>query len=254
MTPRLILSILLVLPLSAAETTLESSNETRFQLDLHVPDAALASYLPQGWTSNPATEGAAKDCNLRAIFIDRVTINGPDGAPLGKGSNRLVLLAAPVKDPKGASVQLVIGGLTEAPADAPGPYGNYLLATTHSMQRMNQSGTSSAKPIMESQDWVFVAATGERLELHITYERGVANKRNLADTKYYSAKNPAFYQISRQELVLDIMRNVTTKPVDHVGKFSFKGAGGSYAKLFDGSETVLSWDNVLWLNRSIILP
>jgi len=253
MTLRLILSLFLLLPLSA-ETTLESSNETRFQLDLHVPDAALASYLPQGWTSNPATEGAAKDCNLRAIFIDRVTINGPDGAPLGKGSNRLVFLAAPVKDPKGASVQLVIGGLTEDPADAPGPYGNYMLATTHSMQRMTQSGASSAKPIMESQDWVFVAATGERLELHITYQRGVANKRNLADTKYYSAKNPAFYQISRQELVLDIMRNVTTKPADHVGKFSFKGAGGSYAKLFDGTETVLSWDNVLWLNRSILLP
>src|SRR5277367_2913073 len=97
---------LALLPVSA-ETVLESSNETRFQLDLRVPAAALAAYLPEGWTSNPATEGAAKDCNLRAIFIDRVTINGPDGAPLGKGSNRLVLLAAPVKDPKGANVQLV---------------------------------------------------------------------------------------------------------------------------------------------------
>ncbi len=253
MTSRLLLSLFLLLPLSAAETMLESSNETRFQLDLHVPDAALASYLPQGWTSNPAAEGAAKDCNLRAIFIDRVTINGPDGMPVGRGSNRLVLLAAPVKDPKGANVQLVIGGLTEDPADAPGPYSNYLLATTHSMQRGTQSG-NSAKPIMETQDWVFAASTGERLELHIAYQRGVANKRNLADTKYYSAKNPAFYQISRQEQVLDIMRNVTTKPEDHVSKFSFKGTGGSYAKLFDSTVTVLSWDNVLWLNRSILLP
>jgi hypothetical protein len=253
MTSRLFLSLFLVLPLSA-ETMLEFSNETRFQLDLQVPDAALAPFLPQGWTSNPAAEGAAKDCNLRAIFIDRVTINGPDGAPLGKGSNRFVLLAAPVKDPKGASVQLVIGGLTEDPADAPGPFGNYLLATTHTMQRATQSGTSSAKPIMEAQDWVFAAATGERLELHIAYQRGVANKRNMADTKYYSAKNPGFYQISRQEQVLDIMRNVTTKPEDHVTKFSFKGAGGVYAKLFEGTVTVLSWDNVLWLNRTILLP
>ena len=253
MIPRLFLSIFLVLPLTAAETMLESSNETRFQLDLRVPDELwLLSSLKAG----PPTrlpEGAAKDCNLRAIFIDRVTINGPDGMPLGKGSNRLVLLAAPVKDPKGASVQLVIGGLTEDPADAPGPYGNYLLATTHTMQRATQSGISS-KPIMEAQDWVFAAATGERLELHIAYQRGVANKRNLADTKYYSAKNPGFYQISRQEQVLDIMRNVTTKPEDHVTKFSFKGTGGSYAKLFDGVVTVLSWDNVLWLNRSILVP
>jgi hypothetical protein len=254
MTSRIfLLSAFALLPLSA-ETMLEFSNETRFQLDLHVPDAALASFLPQGWTSNPATEGAAKDCNLRAIFIDRVTINGPDGKPLGKGSNRLVFLAAPVKDSQGASVQLVIGGLTEDPADAPGPFGNYLLATTHQMQLITMSGTNSSKPILETQDWVFVAATGERLELHITYERGVASKRNKADTKYYSAKTPSFYQISRQEQVLDIMRNVTTKPEDHVGKFSFKATGGSYAKLFEGPVTVLSWDNVLWLNRSILLP
>jgi hypothetical protein len=254
MTSRiLLLSVFALLPLSA-ETMLEFSNETRFQLDLHVPDAALASFLPQGWTSNPATEGAAKDCNLRAIFIDRVTINGPDGKPLGKGSNRMVFLAAPVKDPQGASVQLVIGGLTENSADAPGPFGNYLLATTHQMQRVTMSGTNSSKPILETQDWVFVAATGERLELHITFERGAANKRNIADTKYYSAKTPTFYQISRQEQVLDIMRNVTTKPEDHVGKFSFKATGGSYAKLFEGTVTVLSWDNVLWLNRSILAP
>ena len=211
MTSRIfLLSAFALLPLSA-ETMIESSNETRFQLDLHVPDAALAAFLPQGWTSNAATEGAAKDCNLRAIFIDRVTINGPDGKPLGKGSNRLVFLAAPVKDPQGASVQLVIGGLTEDPADAPGPFGNYLLATTHQMQRVTMSGTNSSKPILETQDWVFVASTGERLELHITYQRGVANKRNMADTKYYSAKMPTFYQISRQEQVLDILRNVTTR-------------------------------------------
>lgn len=245
-----LLAALMLIP-AWGETMIEQSNETRFQLDLRVPDAALAAFLPKGWTPNPATEGAAKDCNLRVIFIDRVTINDPKGAPLGKGSNRYVLLAAPVKDPSGASVQLVIGGLTEDPADAPGPFGNFLLATTHVMERRTKSGTG---PIQESQDWVFAAASGERLELHITYDRGVANKRNMADTKYYSAKNPSFYHISRQELVLDIMRNVTTNPPDHVHKYSFKGSGGGYAKLFDGTEKSLSWDNVLWLNRSILLP
>lgn len=248
----LALASLLLCALSASgETLTEFSNETRFQLDLQVPAAALATYLPQGWTSAPAAQGAAKDCNLRVIFIDRVTINDAKGEPLGKGSNRLVLLAAPVRDPGGANVQLVIGGLTEDPADAPGAFGNFLLATTHSMQRNTQSDKA---PIVESQDWNFAAATGEHLELHITYERGVAAKRNLADTKYYSAKTPSFSLISRQEQVLDIMRNVTTNPPDHVRKFTFKGSGGSYAKLFDGTEKVLSWDNVLWLNRSILVP
>ena len=234
-----------------AETMVEYSAETRFQLDLHVPDAALIPLLPEGWTLNVATQGNAKDANLRVVFIDRLTINGPDGKPLGKGSNRLVYLIAPVKDSSGAAAQFVIGGLTEDPADAPGPFGVYLLATTHTMQRSTSSGTG---PIIESQDWVFAAATGEHLEMHIRYERGVGNKGNPSETKFYSAKNPSFYQISKQEQVLDVLRNVTTNPPDRVKEFSFKASGGSYGKLFDGTEKVLSWDSILWINRSVILP
>jgi len=243
-------SALLALP-CAAETMVEYSSEARFQLDLHVPDAALQTYLPDGWKPNVAAQGPAKDANLRAIFIDRVTINGPDGKPLGKGSNRLVYLVAPVKDPSGANVQLVIGGLTEDPADAPGPFGVCLPAMTHRMQRSTSSGSG---PILDSQDWVFGAATGEHLEMHIKFERGVGNKGNPSETKFYSAKNPGFYQISRQEQVLDILRNATTNPPDRVKEFSFKGSGGSYAKLFDGTEKLLSWDNILWINRSVLLP
>jgi hypothetical protein len=82
----------------------------------------------------------------------------------------------------------------------------------------------------------------------------VGNKGSPSDVKFYSAKNPAFYQISRQEQVLDVLRNVTTTPPDRVKEFSFKGSGGSYSKLFDGSEKVLSWDNILWINRSVLLP
>lgn len=238
-----------------AQTPVESSAEARFQLDLHVPDAALAALLPTGFMLNVATQGAAKDANLRAVFIDRVTINGPDGKPAGKtGSNRLVYLVAPVKDPSGANAQLVVGGLTEDPADAPGPFGVYLLATTHSMQRSTSSTGGGNSAILDTQDWVFAAATGEHLELHIKYERGVANKGNPTEIKFYSAKIPGFYQISREERVLDILRNVTTTPPDRVKEFSFKASGGSYARLFDGAQKVLSWDNILWVNRSVLLP
>ena len=237
---------------ASAQRLVENSAEVRFQLDLHVPDAALTALLPGGWTPNIATQGAAKDANLRAVFIDRLTVNGPDGKPVGStGSNRLVYLVAPVKDPSGANVQLVIGGLTEDPADAPGPFGVYLLATTHKVQRSTSSGTG---PILDSQDWVFAATTGEHLEMHIKFERGVANKGNPAEVRFYSAKNPSYYQISKQEQVLDILRNVTTTPPDRVKEFSFKGSGGSLAKLLDGTEKVLSWDNILWINRSVLLP
>jgi hypothetical protein len=259
LTPRAVVPVLLVVSITAAfvryataQTAVESSSEARFQLDLHVPDAALAAFLPTGWMPNVATQGPAKDANLRAVFIDRITIHAPDGKPIGKaGSNRLVYLVAPVKEPGGTNVQLVIGGLTEDPADAPGPFGNYLVASTHTMQRTSSSGTGA---IVDSQDWVFAAASGERLEMHIRFERGVGNRGNAADVKFYSARNPSVYQISRQEQVLDILRNVTTTPPDRVKAFSFKAGGGSYAKLFDGTERLLSWDNILWINRLVQLP
>jgi hypothetical protein len=220
-------------------------------LDFRVPDDVLKTYLPAGWTFNIAAQGPAKDCNLRVVFIDRLTVHAPDGKPAGRGSNRLVYLVAPVKDANGANVQLVIGGLTDDPAEAPGPFGVYLLATTHTMQHSSSSGPG---PTLDSQDWVFAAATGERLELHVRYERGSGNKMGPSETRFYSAKNPGFYQIFRQEQVLDMVRNVTTTPPDRVREFSFKASGGAYAKLFDGTEKVLAWDNFLWVNRSVLLP
>lgn len=234
-----------------AQTAIETSSEIRFQLDLHVSDAALTPLLPPGFTLNVATQGPAKDCNLRAIFVDRLTINGPDGKPVGKGSNRMVYLASPVKDASGANAQVVFGGLTADASDAPGPFGNYLLATTASAKR---TIAGEGLGVTETQDWVFQAASGEHLELHITFERGVSNRGNASDTKFYSAKDVSKVQISKQEQVLEILRNPTTNPPDKVKAFSFKGSGGSYAKLFDGSEKPVSWDNIIWMARSVSTP
>jgi hypothetical protein len=234
-----------------AQTPVESSGEVRFQLDLRVPDSALTPHLPAGFTMNVATQGPAKDCNLRAIFIDRLTINAPDGKPVGKGSNRLVYLAVPVKDASGANAQLIIGGLTADPADAPGPFGNYLHATVATAKR---TISGEGAKVTETQDWEFRAASGEHLEMHITFERGVGNRGQAAEVKFYSAKNPATYQISKQEQVLEILRNVTTNPPDKVKHYSFKGSGGSFAKIFDGTEKTVSWDNIVWINRTVLTP
>jgi hypothetical protein len=235
------------------EKLVEQSAEVRFQLDLQVPAANLAPYMPSGWSSSVATSGPAKDANLRAVFIDRLTVNGPNGMPLGtSGTNQLVYLVAPVKDQTGAAVQLVIGGITQDPGDAPGPFGNYLPAKTHTMRRTTSD--SDTDQIMDSEDWNFVSNTGEHLELHVKYVRGSASRGPSSDTRFYSAKNPSFYQLSRQEQVLDILRNVTTNPPDRVKEFSFIGNGGAYSKIFDGTERVLSWDNIPWINRSVFQP
>jgi len=224
----------------------------RFQLSLHVSDAALGKLMPSGWSSNVATSGPTNDVNLRVIFIDRLTVNGPTGAPVGTNGNRLVQLAAPVKNESGVTATLVIGGLTEDPADVPGPFGNYLQAGTHKVTR--STSDSGGASISDSQDWVFEATSGEHLELHVTYDRGTAARAPVSDTGFFSARDPSLYQLSHEEHVLDILRNVTTTPQDRIHNFLFTCVGGSYASICDGSQKVLSWDNILWINRAVSTP
>jgi hypothetical protein len=232
-----------------AETFAEQSAEFRMQLDFVVPDAALKKFLPTGWEPNVATQGPAKDCNLRMIFIDRVDITGADGAPIG--SNRLVYLAAPVKQSGSSNAgQMIIAGLTADPKDAPGPFGNFELATT---VRMDRSVAASAKDALMEETWEFVAANGERMEVHLKYERAAARKGG-AEVKFFSPTNPSSYQIFKVEQGLDIMRNATVPVRDRVTEFSYKGSGGKIAPLFDGTERVVSIDALHWYNRGVYLP
>src|SRR5260370_4064912 len=187
-----------------AETLVEQNAEFRMQLDFVVPDAALRKFLPAGWEPNVATQGPAKDCNLRLIFIDRVDITGADGAPAG--SSRLVYLAIPVKQSGGSNAgQMIIAGLTSDPKDAPGPFGNYELATA---VRVDRSLNASGKDALMEENWEFASASGERLAVHLKYARAPARKGG-AEVKFFSPTNPSSYQIFKVEQGIDIMRNAT---------------------------------------------
>src|ERR1051325_9133701 len=129
---------------ASAETFVEHSAEVRMQLDFVVPSAALAKFVPAGFDMNVATQGPAKDCNVRMIFIDRVDITKADGSPATPGTNQLVYLAVPVKQG-----QLLIHGLTADPKDAPGPHGVYQLAATHKASRSTTANAGG--PITEEQ-------------------------------------------------------------------------------------------------------
>jgi hypothetical protein len=91
------------------------------------------------------------------------------------------------------------------------------------------------------------------MEVHLKYERRGAPKAT-ADVKFFSAKDPASYQIFKYDRGLDIMRNATVNVGDRVTEFSYKASGGRIAKLFDGSEKVLSIDAIHWMSRSAFAP
>jgi hypothetical protein len=236
---------------ATAETFVEQNAEFRMQLDFVVPDAALRKFLPAGWEPNIATQGPAKDCNLRLIFIDRIDITDEKGQP--KGSSGLVYLAIPVKQTGTGTVgQMIIAGLTSDPKDAPGPFGNYQLASTHKMDRLVTGG--SGKDTLMEENWEFVAADGERLEVHLKYERASARRNPAQEVKFFDPKNPNVYQIFKVESGLDIMRNGTVPIKDRVKEFSYKATGGRLGPLFDGKEKVVSIDSFHWYNRGVYTP
>jgi hypothetical protein len=231
-----------------AQTLVEQSAEARMQLDFHVPDAALKAMLPAGVEPAIATTGAAKDANLRMIFIDRIAVTGPDGTPVGSG--QMVYLAIPIKQAAPNPIaQMLIYGLTSDPKEAPGPFGVYQLASTHRMERSTIADTQA----QTTENWEFSAASGEHMELHLKYDRGIGRKASN-ETKFFSSVNPSFYQIFKVDQNLDIMRNATITVPDKVKEFQYKASGGKIAALFDGSERVLSIDCLSWYNRAIYTP
>jgi hypothetical protein len=231
-----------------AMTPIEQSAEYRFQLDLHVNEAALAKFLPAGWTPNVAASGAAKDCNLRVIFIDRTNIVAADGKVIGDGTNRLVYLAVPVKSATSGNGQIIIAGLTENnTADAFG------VLTKASRANVARSVSAKAGVVLASEAWDFAAASGEHLRMSIKFVPAPAN-RGGGTTTFINPKNPAQLQFYTTVQATDIARNVTTTPPDRVKSFTFKGGGGATASLFDGTEKVLSWDSQRWYVRTISNP
>jgi len=239
----------LAVPAARADTIIEQNVEQRFQLDFHVPDAALTKMLPEGWEPVVATAGNAKDANLRMIFIDRVAVLGPDAKP--RGSTQMVYLAIPVKQTAGAAAgQMIIAGLTKDAADAPGAFGVYQPASTAKMAR---SLTASGAAVLVDEDWDFAAASGEHMQVHVKYERAAANKGG-GEAKFFNPSDPRKYQIFETEQGIDITRNATTNPPDRVKEFSYKAGGGRIAALFDGTEKVLSWDSFPWYNRTVLAP
>ena len=237
---------------ASAETFVEHSAEVRMQLDFVVPDAALKTFLPAGWEPNVATSGAAKDCNLRMIFIDRVDITKQDGSPATPGSNQLVYLAVPIKQPStNTNGQMLIFGLTADPKDAPGAHGVYVHPNSHRMERTTSTGAGDQT--LTDEAWEFAAPSGEHLDLRLKYERGAGRKSNN-EVKFFSSVKPDFYQIFKIDQSLDIMRNATVQVRDRVKEFSYKAGGGKIAPLFDGSERVVSIDALHWYNRGVYLP
>ncbi len=136
------------------------------------------------------------------------------------------------------------------PRRHPADFGVFSRASNASLQR---GSASSGGPSVETEDWNFSTPTGEHLQIHVKYQRGPLT-RGGGEVKFYDPADPRKYEIFKTEQGLDITRNATTHPPDHVMEFSYSIGGGKLASLFDGTERILSWDLFPEYDRTVIAP
>lgn len=229
-----------------AQSLTEWSAETRTALSFQVADSAAQRLLPAGWTVAPSAAPANRGANLTVTLMERLLVLDGQGKPLGTGTSRYVVLGVPAKNAAGETNTLIVAGISP---EGPGAYGAYLTA---SVSRVERSASAEGEEAGGAQErWEFAAASGERIELQLSYRRAPAAKVHV-DTRVRSAIHPEFTRTYRIDQGSDVLRSVSTP--DRVEALSFRATGPRFAALFDGTETLLSVTSIPWYVREISIP
>ena len=244
-------ALTVAVPLARAETQTENIvAEQRTYVFLQVAQQAAQAFIPQGWTLNPAAMGPTKNANLVLVWIDRKLGLTPDGKPLQSGTNRLLVLLAPVKSPKGDAVNMVVGGYSMDPQGAPGAYKVYGAGPV-TVDRMERSNGKPDSTVEET--WAAKGPDGSAVNLHLAFTRGVPAASSF-DLRIFSAADPAFYRMYRGDQVVDLLRSVNTG-VNRVSTFELKVTGsGKLATAVNGSEKVIAINTMPFYHRNTFLP
>jgi len=232
-------------PFARAETHTENIvAEQRTYVFLQVAQQAAQAFIPQGWTLNPAAMGPTKDANLVLVWIDRKLGLTPDGKPLQSGTNRLLVLLAPVKSPSGDAVNMVVGGYSMDPQGAPGAYKVYGAGPV-TVDRIEKSNVEET--------WTAKGPDGVSVNLHVVFTRGVPQASTF-DLRIFSAADPAFYRMYRGEQVVDTVRSVNTG-VNRVSAVELKVTGsGKLANAVNGTEKIIAINAMPFYRRNTFLP
>ncbi|MGE3958520.1 MAG: hypothetical protein AB7H96_17550 [Vicinamibacterales bacterium] len=249
MPTRLLALLLSVLAPSTvlAQNVTEWSSETRTSLAFRVNAEALQKRLPAGWVSAPSTSPATPGANLNVTMMERVVVLDPQGKPLRTGTSRYMVFGVPARNTQtGQTNTIIISGISPEGA---GAYGVYLQATTAALERTVTGEAEGHARVQET--WSFAAASGERVDLRLTYRRGPVTKAHV-DSVVRSGARPEFQRTYRIDQASDAVRSASTP--DRVEQLSFKASGPALASIFDGTETLLGVTTIPFYVREISIP
>lgn len=245
-----LLSTLAWVPVAGAETLVESNVDNRVYLSFRVNQAELQRWIPTPWQVGAIPAGPAKDANALVVFGHPLLRQGPDGKPLTPtGTSRFVVLAVPGKHGQtGESRLFVIRGYSSDHAGLPGAYKNYVKAT---IRREHTLKGENLEQGVATEAWE-MRSDGGTMQLRLAYQRGTPS-RAKAESKVYSAVEPDFFRIYRVDQGVDVVKSVPAG-VDRVQGYEFRTTVAELAKLFDGSEQLVSISVLPWYVRQVFLP
>ena len=233
-----------------AETFVHSTTETRLLLALRVGQEELKKSLPATWQVAPVPGGPMKDANFFIVFIDPLLFQDPQGKPDVGAINRYIVFAVPAKHTQTGEVATVVtGGFASATSSVPGAYKTSAQGTVKREQ--TYKGANIEGGVIDD-FWEVRDTQGGIIELRIQYERAIPLRTKL-DQKLYSAVEPTFYRIYRQEMAMDLVKSVPAG-VDHVKNYRFHMAMPKLKNLFDGSEQLVGVVAYPMFLRQIFLP
>jgi hypothetical protein len=218
-----------------AETLVHSTTEIRLLLALRVGQEELQKSLPATWQVAPLPGGPMKDANFFIVFIDPLLFQDPQGKPDMGAINRYIVFAVPAKHTQTGEVATVVtGGFASAISSVPGAYKTSVQGTVKREQTYKGANTEGG---LIDDFWEVRDTQGGIIELRIQYERAIPLRTKL-DQKLYSAVEPTFYRIYRQEMAMDLVKSISAG-VDHVKNYRFNVAMPKLKNLFNGSEQLV---------------
>jgi hypothetical protein len=235
---------------ASAESLVELNAETRLLVALHMGQAELQKLVPSPWQVGPLPGGPLKQANFFIVFIDTFLAQDPQGKPLKGGMSRKVVFAIPAKNMQTSEIAtIVIGGFEPNNDSIPGPYKNYALATVQKEQALK--GTNMEAGIGE-EFWQVRDNRGAIIEMRVQYQ-GALPLRAKSEQKLYSAEEPTFYRIYRQETAGDIIKSIPGG-IDRIKSYRFHVAVPKLSNLFNGTEQLIGVVVYPLFLRQVFLP
>lgn len=233
-----------------AETLVQSTLDSRIVLAFRVAEAELQRWVPAPWQINPAAAGPSKDANLLIIFVDRLLDQDAEGKPAAVPTYRVVALAVPDRHPQtGEAGNLLIRLFNSNPKAVPGFYKTAVPATIRREQTLKGE---SNEPGVGTDWWEMRDTAGGMMELRVQDQRGTPS-RVKAEAKPRSVSDPTVWRIYRLEQGVDVVKSIPAG-IDRVQSYHFCVAVPELAKLFDGSEKLISITVIPWYTRQTFLP